>query len=166
MRFGLFLIIKIFFFSTELFVQNFQRSIVYSRTRTVQFTAWLFWIVIIRICLFCCMWIKTMIVLWVSLYIVLAKPNSGARIFFPRTSQGHNALPRPGLELGLSDSEPSALTTGLLNKAVALACPWYSHTTKFFQLDGLLLFCIIMGLRSASSAISGSSCCYLCCARV
>ena len=126
MRFGLFLIIKIFFFSTELFVQNFQRSIVYSRTRTVQFTAWLFWIVIIRICLFCCMWIKTMIVLWVSLYIVLAKPNSGARIFFPRTSQGHNALPRPGLELGLSDSEPSALTTGLLNKAVALACPWYS----------------------------------------
>ena len=31
-----------FFFSTELFVQNFQRSIVYSRTRTVQFTAWLF----------------------------------------------------------------------------------------------------------------------------
>ena len=29
----------------------------------------------------------------------------------------------------------------------------YSHTCKFFQLDGLLLFCIIMGLRSASSAI-------------
>ena len=33
-------------------------------------------------------------------------------------SQGHNALPRPGLEPGLSDLEPSALTTGLLNKAV------------------------------------------------
>ena len=28
----------------------------------------------------------------------------------------------------------------------------YSHTTKFFQLDGLLLLCIIMGLRSVSSA--------------
>ena len=28
----------------------------------------------------------------------------------------------------------------------------YGHTSKFFQLDGLLLFCIIMGLRSASSA--------------
>ena len=27
----------------------------------------------------------------------------------------------------------------------------YGHTSKFFQLDGLLLFCIIMGLRSASS---------------
>ena len=45
-------------------------------------------------------------------YIDLAKPKSGARIFFSRTSQGHNALPRPGLELGSSDSEPSALTTG------------------------------------------------------
>ena len=28
---------------------------------------------------------------------------------FSCTSQGHNALPRPGLEPGLSDSEPSAL---------------------------------------------------------
>ena len=43
--------------------------------------------------------------------------------FFSRTSQGHNALPRLGLEPGSSDSEPSALTTGLPNKAVALACP-------------------------------------------
>ena len=30
----------------------------------------------------------------------------------------------------------------------------YGCTTKFFWLDGLLLFCIIMGLRSASSAIN------------
>ena len=31
----------------------------------------------------------------------------------------------------------------------------YGRTTKFFRLDGLLLllFCIVMGLRSASSAI-------------
>ena len=78
-----------------------------------------------------------------------------------------------------SGLEPSALTAGPLNKAVALAClqyRWlcvlkvapctlytvirsygrmvirlYGHTSKFFQLDGLLLFCIIMGLRSASS---------------
>ena len=28
----------------------------------------------------------------------------------------------------------------------------YGRTSKFFRLDGLLLFCIIMGLRSASSA--------------
>ena len=28
----------------------------------------------------------------------------------------------------------------------------YGHKSKFFRLDGLLLFCIIMGLRSASSA--------------
>ena len=41
-------------------------------------------------------------------------------------SQGHNALPRPGLEPGSSDSELSALTTGRLEKAVALACPRYS----------------------------------------
>ena len=46
--------------------------------------------------------------------------------FLSRTSQGHNALPRPGLEPGSSDSEPSALTTGLLDKAVALTCPRYS----------------------------------------
>ena len=31
--------------------------------------------------------------------------------------------------------------------------PSYGHTSKFFRLDGLLLFCIIMGLRSVSSAI-------------
>ena len=29
----------------------------------------------------------------------------------------------------------------------------YGRTSKFFLLDGLLLFCIIMGLRSASSTI-------------
>ena len=29
----------------------------------------------------------------------------------------------------------------------------YSHTSKFFRLDGLLLFCMIMGLCSASSTI-------------
>ena len=82
-----------------------------------------------------------------------------AFFFFSRTSQGHNALPRPRLEPRSSDLEPSALTTGLLDKA----CPRYSWplmlevapctvvwlygcTSKFFQLDGLLLFCIIMGL--------------------
>ena len=37
----------------------------------------------------------------------------------------------------------------------------YCRTSKFFQLDGLLLFCIIMGLRSASSAIKVMSwCCF------
>ena len=29
----------------------------------------------------------------------------------------------------------------------------YGRKSKFFRLDGLLLFCIIMGLRSSSSAI-------------
>ena len=61
-----------------------------------------------------------------ELYLDLSKPKSGARNFFFRTSQGHNALHRPGLEPGSSDSEPSALTTGLLDKAVTLACPRYS----------------------------------------
>ena len=61
-----------------------------------------------------------------NIYIDLAKPKNGARIFFSRTSQGHNALPWPGLGPGSSASEPSALTTGLLDKAVALACPRYS----------------------------------------
>ena len=94
-------------------------------------------------------------------------------------SQEHNALSWPGLEPRSSDLEPSALTTGPPDKAMALACLWYSwphmlkvascmvvrsygrtavwaygRTTKFFWLDGLLLFCIIMGLHSASSAIN------------
>ena len=46
-------------------------------------------------------------------------------------SQGHNTLPQPGLEPGSSDSEPSALTTGLLNKTLELACPWYSWPCMF-----------------------------------
>ena len=87
--------------------------------------------------------------------------------FFPRTSLMNNTLPRPGLEPRSSDLEPSALTTGLLNKAVALVCPQYSWPCIFkvapcmvvwlyiqiFWLDGLLLFCIIMGLSSASFTI-------------
>ena len=88
--------------------------------------------------------------------------------FFPRTSQGLNALSRPGLEPGSSDSEPSALTTGQSRgvgvpavqltthvKSSTLYGRSYGRKSKFFRLDGLLLllFCIIMGLRSASSAI-------------
>ena len=89
--------------------------------------------------------------------------------------QEHNALSWPGLEPRSSDLEPSALTTGPRDKAMALACQWYSwpHMLKVapctvvrsygrmgvlsynqIWLDGLLLFCIIMGLRSASSAIN------------
>ena len=83
-----------------------------------------------------------------------------SQFFFPTRL---NALPRPGLEPRSSDSEPSALTPGLLDKAVGLTCPrytWprmlkvapcpvvrsYGRTSKFVRLDGLLLFCIIMGL--------------------
>ena len=54
----------------------------------------------------------------------LAKPKSGARIFFPTRL---NVLPRPGLEPGSSDSEPSALTTGLLNKAIERARDTVDH---------------------------------------
>ena len=112
--------------------------------------------------LYTMVWLSSSFTLLYNNYIDLAKPKSRARIFF-----------------GSSKLEPSALTTRLLNKAVALACPryiWpcmlrvapctviqlygrtvvqsYSHISKFFWLDGLLLFCIIMGLRSASSAIT------------
>ena len=41
-------------------------------------------------------------------------------------SQEHNALSWPGLEPRSSDLEPSALTTGPPDKAMALACLWYS----------------------------------------
>ena len=91
--------------------------------------------------------------------------------FFSRTSQGHNALPRPGLKPWSSASEPNALTvTALLGQSRGVGVPVvqltthvksstlygrsYGRKSKFFRLDGLLLpFCIIMGLRSASSAI-------------
>ena len=85
-------------------------------------------------------------------------------IYFSRTSQGHNALPRPGLEPGSSDSEPSALTTGPLGvPAIQLTTHVKSGTLcgrtvvrsygprvvhpNFFRLDGSPLFCIITGLR-------------------
>ena len=89
--------------------------------------------------------------------------------------QEHNALSWPGLEPRSSDLEPSALTTGPPDKAMALACLWYSRPCMLkvapctvvqsyghmgvlsynqIWLDGLLLFCIIIGLRSASSAMN------------
>ena len=46
-----------------------------------------------------------------------------SHFFFPVRLKG--TTPYPG-KPGSSDSEPSALTTGLLEKAVALACPRYS----------------------------------------
>ena len=65
--------------------------------------------------------------------------------FGSRTSQGHNALPRPGLEPGSSDSEPSGvgvpavqLTTHV--KSSTLYGRLYGVKSKFFRLDGLLLF--------------------------
>ena len=89
--------------------------------------------------------------------------------FFPHVSLGHNTLPWPGLEPMLSNLEPGALTTGLLDKAMVLACPQYSWPRmlkvapctvvhpNFFRLDGSLLFCIIMGLHSASSTITNQT---------
>ena len=43
----------------------------------------------------------------------------------------------------------------LLKVAPCMAIRSYGRTSKFFRLDGLLQFCIIMGLRSASSALKG-----------
>ena len=37
----------------------------------------------------------------------------------------------------------------------------YGRTSKFFRLDGLLLFCIIMGLRSASFSVLSPSFCMI-----
>ena len=41
----------------------------------------------------------------------------------------------------------------MLKDAPCTVIRLYGRTSKFFWLDGLLQFCIIMGLRSASSAI-------------
>ena len=93
-------------------------------------------------------------------------------------SQGHNTLPRLGLEPGLSASEPWQCTdhwtteqscgvgvptvqltmhiksSTLYGRTVVQS---YGRTSKFFPLDGLLLFCVIMELRSASSAINSKT---------
>ena len=62
------------------------------------------------------------------LIIIQIQPSLKAELafFFSHMSQGHNTLPQPGLEPGLSNLEPSALTTGLLKKAVVLVCPQFS----------------------------------------
>ena len=39
-------------------------------------------------------------------------------------------------------------------KSSTLDSRLYGRTSKFFRFDGLLLFCIIMGLHSVSSAIN------------
>ena len=81
----------------------------------------------------------------------LAKPKSGALIFFPHVSRAQRLAPARTrtrvVRLGAQCTDH--WTTGQINKSSTL----YGRTTKFFRLDGLLLFCIIMGLRSASSAI-------------
>ena len=79
----------------------------------------------------------------------LAKPKSGARIFFSRTSEGHNVLPRLGLEPGSSDSEPSAeQSRGVSEPAVQLTTHVKSSTLygrtvvhpNFFGLMGYYYF--------------------------
>ena len=79
-------------------------------------------------------------------------------------SQGHNTLPLPGLEP--TDHWTTEQSHGIGMPAVHLTMhvksntlygrtvvQLYGCTSKFFQLAGLLLFCIIIGLRSVSSAI-------------
>ena len=95
----------------------------------------------------------------------LAKPKSGARIFFSCGSQGHNALPRPQLgtqvvRLGAQciDHWTTEQSRDVGVPAVQLttqvkSSTLYGRKSNFFRLDGLVLLCIIMGLRSASSAI-------------
>ena len=98
-------------------------------------------------------------------YIYLAKPKSGARIFFPHVSRAQRlALARTRtrvVRLGAqcTDHWTTGQNRGVGVPAVQLtthvkSSTLYGRTPKFFRLDGLLLFCIIMGLRSARSAIT------------
>ena len=101
-------------------------------------------------------------------YVDLAKPKSGARIFFPHVSRAQRLAPartrtrvfRLGAQC--TDHRTTGQSRGVGVPAVQLTTYVKSgtlyrrphgHKSKFFRLDGLLPFCIIMGLRSASSAI-------------
>ena len=98
-------------------------------------------------------------------YIDLAKPKRGARIFFPRVSRAQRLaqartrtrVVRLGAQC--TDHWTTEQSRGVGVPAVqstthVKSSTLYGRTSKFFWLDGLLLFCIIMGLRSASSAIN------------
>ena len=95
-------------------------------------------------------------------YIYLAKPKSGARIFFPHVSRAQRlALAKTRTRLGAQCTDHWTIeqSRGVGVPAVQLtthvkSSTLYGRTSKFFRLDGLLLFCIIMGLRSARSAIT------------
>ena len=84
--------------------------------------------------------------------------------FFPHVSRTQRLAPARTrtrvVRLGAqcTDHWPTGQSRGVSVPAVQLikhvkSSTLYGRTSKFFRLDGLLLFCIIMGLRSASSAI-------------
>ena len=52
-------------------------------------------------------------------------------------------------------SVPAVQLTTHVKSSTLYGLRSYGRTSKFFRLDGLLQFCIIMGLRSASSALKG-----------
>ena len=99
-------------------------------------------------------------------YIDLVKPKSRACFFFfsPHVSRAkHLASTRTRtrvVQLGVqcTDHWTTEQSRGIGMPTVQLtmhdkSSNLYGHTSKFFQLDGLLLFCIIMGLCSVSSTI-------------
>ena len=103
------------------------------------------------------------------------KPKSGARIlFFPHVSRAQRLAPaRTGtrvVQLGAQCTDhwttgqsrgvgvPAVQLTAHVKSSTLYRRP-YGHKSNFFRLDGLLLpFSIIMGLRSASSAINQKDC--------
>ena len=97
-------------------------------------------------------------------YIDLAKPKSRACFFSPHVSRAKRLAPARTrtwvIQLGVQCTGhwTTEQSRGIGMPAVQLtmhdkSSTLYGHTSKFFQLDGLLLFCIIMGLRSVSSTI-------------
>ena len=84
--------------------------------------------------------------------------------FFPHVSRAQRLAPARTrtrvvrLEAQCTDHWTTGQSRGVGVPAVQLtthvkSSTLYGRTSKFFRLDGLLLFCIIIGLRSASSAI-------------
>ena len=100
-------------------------------------------------------------------YIDLAKPESGACIFFPTQlvpARTRTRIVRLGAqctdhwttEQSRGIGVPAVQLTTHVKSTPCTVVLSYGRTSKFFRFDGLLLFCIIMGLRSASSAINFS----------
>lgn len=88
-------------------------------------TMYFVFVLFVRVCVCLCVFFSfsSFIINFLNFYFVCKRKKI---LYLNLFKKKKNALPWPGPEPGSSDSELSALTTGLLDKTVALASPRYS----------------------------------------